>query len=321
MRNLAAATFLGLGLALTAAADGTAGILKDIEEGFDEAFFGAFKSKRVAKEKEAAREAIKKEDYTEAMRLYETQIQFDDREALYETARMFEESKGRQAQQANEFRRLQQAALRYRRAADLGHADASYRYARLLARGIGVDQDYVAAAQYYQKAAIHDHGPAQHEYASMRAAGIGARQDEYAALTWYLIAAQRNDVSPAEPAAEALCVRLRDKMELEWRQALTDKMLNDLAKAEAEFKAAANDEDRARLNAEIAKIREDARDIRQRQRYTQRAPVDGYAVMPAGIGTAMQRAVDFTPEGPGGKKGKPGLPTWRCFSGQPEAGV
>jgi TPR repeat protein len=320
MHRLAAATVLGLGLALTAA-DARAGFLKDIEDGFNEAFFGAFKSERVTREKEGAREAKKKEDYTEAMRLYETQIEFNDREALYETARMFEESKGAQAQQMNDHRRYQQAALRYHRAADLGHADAAYRYARLLAAGKGVDRDYITAAQYFLKAAVRDHGPAQYEYASLRAAGVGAKQDEFAALTWYLIAAQRNDVSPAEPAAEALCLRLRGKMELEWRLALAEKAAQDLAAAEAALKAAATDAERARIGADIAKVKEDARDIRERRRYTQGAPVDGYAIMPVAINTAMQRAVDFTPEGPKAKKGKPGLPTWRCFSGKPEAGV
>ena len=319
MRTLAAATILGLGLALSAATDGRAGLLKDIEDGFDEAFFSAFKSNRGAKEKEDARDAKKKEDYTEAMRLYETQVPLDDREALYETARMFEESKGAQAQQLNEYRRMQQAALRYRRAAELGHVDAHYRYARILARGMGVDRDYVTAAQYFQKAAIRDHGLAQYEYASMRATGTGTSQDEFAALTWFLIAAQRNDVSPAEPAAEALCVRLREKMDLEWHLALVQKTEQDLAKAQADWAAATSDADRVRIADAIAKIKEDARDIRQRRYFTQRAPVDGYAVMPVAINTAMQRAVDFTPEGMGAKKGKPGMPTWRCFSGRTES--
>ncbi len=318
MRKLAAATFLGLGLAVGSApmTGGQADFLKDIEDGFNEGFIGAFKGKPVPKEVDAAREAKKKEDFTEAMRQYDSQVQYDDRESLYETARMFEENKGAQAQGMNEFRRMQQAALRYKRAMELGHVDAGYRYARLLARGMGVDRDYVTAAQYFQWAAIRDHGKAQYEFGTMRATGTGTTQDEYAALTWLLIAAQRNDVSPAEPAAEALCVRLREKMELEWHLSLIEKTGRDLTKAEMDLKAAGTDADRLRISAEIAKIREDARDIRQRQHYTQRAPVDGYAVMPSSIGTAMQRAVDFTPEGPGAKKGKPGLPTWRCFSGQ-----
>ncbi len=319
MRKLAAATILGLALASAAAMDGRAGFLKDIEDGFDEAFFGAFKSNRVTREKDGARAAKKKEDYTEAMRLYETQVSLDDREALYETARMFEENKGVQAQKLNEFRRMQQAALRYRRAAELGHVDATYRYARLLARGVGVDLDYVTAAQYFQKAAISDHGPAQYEYASMRLTGTGTTQDEYAALTWFLIAAERNDVSPADQAAESLCVRLREKMEIEWRLAQIQKVEQDLAKAEADLRIAATDADRARLHDAIAKIREDARDIQQRHYFTQRTPVDGYAIMPVSIQTAMQRAVDFTPDGPKGKKGKPGMPTWRCFSGKTES--
>lgn len=319
MRKLATATILGLALAAAPSMDGRAGFLKDIEDGFDEAFFGAFKSHRAPKEVEDAREAKKKEDYTEAMRLYETHVQYDDRESLFETARMYEENKGQQAQQMNEFRRMQQAAMRYRRASELGHVESTYRYGRILARGMGVDRDYVTAAEYFRKAAIWDHGKAQYEYASMRMAGLGATQDEYAALTWFLIASQRNDVSPAEQAAESLCVRLREKMEIDWHLSLVQKMETDLAKAEAEMKMAATDADRLRIADTIAKIREDARDIRQRKYFTQIAPVDGYAVMPTGIQTAMQRAVDFTPEGSKGKKGKPGMPTWRCFSGQAQS--
>ena len=284
MRKLLAATILSLGVVL-AASDGRAGFLRDIEEGFDEAFFGAFKTNRKPVEIEKAREAVKKEDFSEAMRLYETQIQSNDREALYETGKMYEENLGSQARALDEYDRMEQAAKRYAAASQLGHVDATYRYGRLLARGVGVQQDYILAAEMYRRAALWDHGLAQYEYGSMLGSGVGVPQDEYAALTWYTIAAQRNDVSPAEPAAEALCNRLRQQMDL----ALERRMMQE--KPGTRFRA----------------------------HYMKTAPVDGYEVMPARIWQAMERAVDFTPEGPTAHRKKPGLPTWRCFSGKPES--
>lgn len=227
---------------------------------------------------------IGREHYSDAYDLLDPLAALDDPEALYRTALLYEENKGRQAQALDEHDRLAEAARRYARASAMGHVDASYRLARLYLRGVGVERDAKAAAGLLRGAALYDHGKAQYEYATLLAAGLGVPRDEFAALTWYLIAAQRNDVSPAEPAAESLCDRLRRKLDLALEYRL------GLEQPDRRFKPV----------------------------YTEPARIDQYALMPQRIRAAMDRAVDFIPEGPAAAKGKPDMPRTRCFTGQPE---
>jgi hypothetical protein len=245
------------------AAPGRAASLRDLEKGI---------------------ELIGREHYSDAFDLLDPLAALDAGEALYRTALLYEENKGRQAQALDEHERLAEAARRYARASAIGHADASYRLGRLYLRGVGVERDPVAAAGLLRQAALRDHGRAQYEYATLLASGIGVARDEFAALTWYLIAAQRNDVSPAEPAAESLCNRLRRQLDL----------------------------------ALESRMRLEQPDQRFRPFYTQPARIDRYALMPRRIQDAMDRAVDFTPEGPAAAKGRPEMPRTRCFTGQPE---
>ena len=228
---------------------------------------------------------IGREHYTDAFKLLDPLARLEDREALYQTGKLYEENKGQQAQALDEHDRLAEAASRYGPAARMFHADAAYRLGRLHLRGMGVKRDPIAAARLLRQAALADHGRAQFEFASLLAAGIGVARDEYAALTWYLIAAGRNDVSPAEPAAEAMCDRLREKLDLALEYRLR------LERPEQRFKPI----------------------------YTKPAHVDQYELMPRRIRAAMDRAVDFAPEGPAAERGKPDMPTSRCFSGAPES--
>lgn len=233
---------------------------------------------------------IEREHYTDAFRHLDPLTALDDVVALYRTALLFEENKGQQAQALDEPDRLAEAARRYSRAAELGHVDAAYRLGRLLLRGVGMARDPVAGAALVRHAALYDHGKAQHEFASLLAAGIGVARDEYAALTWYLIAAERNDVSPAELAATAMCDRLRRRLDL----AL---------------------EHRLRLEQPGQRFR---------PHYAKRVQrggteTDRYEILPHGIRTALDRAAGFTPEGPAANKGKPDMPKDGCFSGLPES--
>ncbi|MCC7046133.1 MAG: sel1 repeat family protein [Alphaproteobacteria bacterium] len=263
MGRIVAIVALALGLAAGGALPGSAATQRDLEKGL---------------------ELIGREHYTDAMVLLDPLARLEDREALYQTARLFEDNKGQQAQALDEHDRLAEAAQRYTHAAALGHADAAYRLGRIQLRGVGVARDPVAAAAWLRRAALADHGKAQFEFASLLATGIGVAQDEYAALTWYLIAAQRNDVSPAEPAAESLCDRLRRKLDLALEQ----------------------------------RLRLERPDQRFQPVYTRPARIDQYALMPQRIRTAMDRAIDFTPEGEAADRGKPDMPDTRCFTGQPE---
>lgn len=277
-------TLFAIGVTLAAllvpAGDGKAGMAEDIRKAWNDARMDKPKPQQV----EQGLELIKKEHYTDAMDMLEPMARLEDRDALYHTGRMFEMNQGAQAQSRDEYDRMVEAALRYQAASRMGHADATYRLANLFARGVGVAYDPVAAARLYREAAIKDHGKAQFEFATMLATGVGVARDEYAALTWYLIAAERNDIAASEQAAEALCVRLRQKLDLalELRQ------------------------------------RVEQPTVRFRPRYTKPAPVDQYEILPARIKAAMDRAIDFQPDN-SNRIYPVSMPTWRCFSGAPEA--
>jgi len=284
MRTLAALTILAtgaaLGLALATSGDSVAGALQDFKKTWDDARMDKPKAPQI----EQGLELIKREHYTDAMAVLEPMARLEDREALYQTGRMFEHNQGQQAQALDEYDRLVEAALRYQAASRMGHADASYRLGRLFARGTGVAYDPIAAARLYRQAAVKDHGKAQFEFASMLAGGVGVTRDEYAALTWYLIAAERNDIAAAEQAAEALCGRLRRKLDLAME-----------------------------LRHRVERPNE-----RFRTLYLKPAPVDQFELLPARIKAAMDRAIEFQPE-EGGRVYPVSMPTWRCFSGSPES--
>jgi len=233
---------------------------------------------------------IEREHYTDAFRHLDPLTALDDVEALYRTARLYEENKGQPAQALDEHDRLAEAARRYGRAAELGHVDAAYRLGRLMLRGVGLPRDPVGGAGWIYRAAVHDHGKAQHEFASLLAAGTGVARDEYAALTWYLIAAERNDVSPAELAATAMCDRLRRRLDL----AL---------------------EHRLRLEQPAQRFKPFYAKRVQRGG----SETDRYEILPHGIRTALDSAAGFTPEGPAAEKARPDMPRDGCFSGLPES--
>lgn len=239
---------------------------------------------------EDGRALIGREHYTDGHRLLDPLAAMDDVEALYRTARLYEENKGQQAQALDAHDRLAEAARRYRRAAELGHVDAAYRLALFLLSGTGQARDTTAGAGWMYFAAMHDHGKAQYEYGTLLASGIGIARDEQAALVWYLLAAERNDVSPAEQAATAQCERLRRQFDL----AL---------------------EHRQRLEQPAQRFK---------PRYLKRVvrgatETERYEILPLGIRTALDHAAGFTPDGPAARKGKPTMPTDGCFSGLPES--
>lgn len=239
---------------------------------------------------EQGRALIEREHHTDAHRLLDPLAALDDVEALYRTARLYEENKGQQAQALDEHDRLAEAARRYHRAAERGHVDAAYRLASILLRGVGVARDPVGGAGWMYFAAARDHGKAQYEYATLLASGIGIARDEHAALSWYLIAAERNDVSPAELAATAQCERLRQRLDLALEH---------------------------RLRLEQPAQRFKPRYLKRVQRGA--TETERYEILPLGVRTALDQAAGFVPEGPAAEKGKPSMPRDGCFSGLPES--
>lgn len=86
-----------------------------------------------------------------------------------------------------------QAAQSFRQAAELGHAEAQFRLARMYYDSEGVLQrDSAQAAQWYQKAAEQGHAAAQYFLGALYFVGSGVPQDFTMAEKWYLKAATQN---------------------------------------------------------------------------------------------------------------------------------
>lgn len=75
----------------------------------------------------------------------------------------------------------------------LREAKEDYRRGLRAADGIGVPQDYLAAAEYYQKAAEKGYVPAQYHLAFLYENGMGVEQDFATAAFWYRKAADQGD--------------------------------------------------------------------------------------------------------------------------------
>jgi hypothetical protein len=78
-------------------------------------------------------------------------------------------------------------------AAANGDRDAAYFLGRSFAKGIGVTQDHVRAAEYLSQAAKKGHAYAQNDLAVLYARGLGVEQNYALAAEWYLKAAEQGD--------------------------------------------------------------------------------------------------------------------------------
>lgn len=74
-------------------------------------------------------------------------------------------------------------------AAKGGDAEAQYYVGQMFERGLGVDPDFAAAAEWYRKAAERQHSAAQIALGSLYETGRGVPQDAQEALRWYRRAA------------------------------------------------------------------------------------------------------------------------------------
>lgn len=75
----------------------------------------------------------------------------------------------------------------------LREAEEDYRSGVRAADGVGVPQDYAAAARYYRKAAEKGHVPAQYNLAYLLENGLGVKRDCRQAALWYRKAAEQGD--------------------------------------------------------------------------------------------------------------------------------
>ena len=83
-----------------------------------------------------------------------------------------------------------QAKVWYKKAAELGHADAQF----ALARGFE-SSEHGQAVQWYRRAAAQGHADAQCALAALQMQGIGAAHDPVSALAWYAMAAEQGHAS------------------------------------------------------------------------------------------------------------------------------
>ncbi|MEI7607982.1 MAG: hypothetical protein WCJ64_11415, partial [Rhodospirillaceae bacterium] len=96
----------------------------------------------------------------------------------------------------------------YKKAAELGHADAQFNVGRMYFLGIGIKQSDTKAVKYFSMAADQGHHDARHDLAVMYQAGRGIRQDHANALKMYLKGAERGD---ADAQANLAIIYLQDQ--------------------------------------------------------------------------------------------------------------
>ena len=94
---------------------------------------------------------------------------------------------------------VKQARAWYKKAAELGQADAQF----ALARGFE-SSEHGQAAQWYRKAAAQGHADAQCALAALQLQGQGTPHDPVSALTWYAMAAEQGHASAQLALAQLL---------------------------------------------------------------------------------------------------------------------
>lgn len=121
----------------------------------------------------------------------------DAPEALFTLGALYAAGKGGLPKSADK------ATEHFRRAAELGHAEAAFRLGLALEKGDGAERDESAAAEWYEKAAAHDLGPALLNLAGLYLDGRGVDQDEERAFDLYSRACGKTTLWPAsDPLAD-----------------------------------------------------------------------------------------------------------------------
>jgi TPR repeat protein/uncharacterized caspase-like protein len=90
---------------------------------------------------------------------------------------------------------LQQAAAWYRRAAQAGHVMAANNLGVLYKNGLGVERDYTEALRWYRKAAEAGNAEAENNIGVMYNDGLGVSRDAKQAVQWFTRAAQNGNLS------------------------------------------------------------------------------------------------------------------------------
>lgn len=129
-------------------------------------------------------EAVHKNDYSLAYKLFLVAANAGDAEAQDNLAILIREGKGTA-------KNLTEAVGWFRKAAEQGLADAQYQLGNMYEFGMGVQQSYAEAAQWYKKSAEQGHASAQTNLAVLYANGQGVKQDIVLAYVWSNLAASQ----------------------------------------------------------------------------------------------------------------------------------
>lgn len=89
----------------------------------------------------------------------------------------------------------EEAAIHYKKAAEMGHAKAQGLLGQMYEEGLGVKQDYKEAEKWYKKAAEQGDLKAQALLGLMYYDGLGVRKDQREAAKWILKAAEQGEVN------------------------------------------------------------------------------------------------------------------------------
>lgn len=131
-------------------------------------------------------EAVNRQDYETAVRLWQPLAAAGDANAQYGLGVLYTDGDGVPKDPA-------QAALWFRKAADQGHLDAQYNLGVIYANGEGVPKDYAEAAKWCRKAADQGNPDAQYNLGVMHLSGQGLPKDDQQAYFWFLIASLSGD--------------------------------------------------------------------------------------------------------------------------------
>ena len=103
------------------------------------------------------------------------------------------------------WKRYQDAARWFRKAAEHGNPDAQYLLGTLSLEGKGVARSPSEAARWLRKAAEQGHSGAQHSLGTLYAGGIGVGRSMSEAVRWYRKAAEQGNAEAMNNLGSAYC--------------------------------------------------------------------------------------------------------------------
>jgi Caspase domain/Sel1 repeat len=124
-------------------------------------------------------EAVKRKDYTEAMRRYRKAADQGNVYAQTSIGVLYEKGSGVTQDYA-------EAMRWYRKAADQGYAQALTNIGTLYRQGSGVTQDYAEAMRWYRKGADRGNSSSLLNIGFLYEKGWGVTQDHVEAMRWYM---------------------------------------------------------------------------------------------------------------------------------------